>query len=140
LFLVEVMGVDWGAVHDEAEALEHAVSDALVERMDEMLGHPVHDPHGAPIPTADGVLPRLNTHALSACEPGTYRLLRVEEDSSGFLNWLKQHRLLPGARFKVVGLDGFAETVSIQREEGEPIQIGLQAAAKLRVVPDAVRA
>lgn len=138
LFLVEVMGVDWGAVHDEADALEHAVSDTLVERMDEMLGHPAHDPHGAPIPTADGVLPRLNTSALSECEPGCYRLLRVEEDSSGFLNWLKQHGLLPGTRLTLEGVDHFAETVTVLREGGGPLQIGILAAAKLLVVPDAV--
>src|SRR5215208_5666223 len=54
LFLVEVMGMSWTEVHDEAEHLEHAVSDRLIERIDEMLGHPDADPHGDPIPTAEG--------------------------------------------------------------------------------------
>ena len=54
LFLVEVMGMDWSEVHSEAEILEHAVSDRLIDRMDEMLGRPTVDPHGDPIPTAGG--------------------------------------------------------------------------------------
>ena len=54
LFLVQVMGMSWAEVHDEAEHLEHAVSERLIERMDEMLGHPSVDPHGDPIPNADG--------------------------------------------------------------------------------------
>src|ERR1043166_730975 len=53
LFLVKVMGMSWAEVHDEAEQLEHVVSDRLIERMDEMLGRPTHDPHGAPIRTPD---------------------------------------------------------------------------------------
>ena len=54
LFLVEIMDLDWSEVHAEAELLEHAVSDRLIERMDEMLGFPSADPHGDPIPTSDG--------------------------------------------------------------------------------------
>ena len=53
-FLVQVMGMSWAEVHDEAEQLEHVVSDRLIERIDEMLGRPTHDPHGDPIPDADG--------------------------------------------------------------------------------------
>src|SRR3954470_3215982 len=58
LFLVKVMGMSWTEVHDEAEHLEHAVSDRLIERIDEMLGRPAVDPHGDPIPDQDGVLER----------------------------------------------------------------------------------
>src|SRR3954468_18076381 len=56
LFLVKVMGMSWAEVHEDAEHLEHAVSDRLIERIDEMLGRPTHDPHGDPIPTAEGRL------------------------------------------------------------------------------------
>ena len=55
-FLVQVLGMSWDEVHDDAEQLEHVVSDRLIERMDEMLGRPTHDPHGDPIPAADGSL------------------------------------------------------------------------------------
>src|ERR1700742_967832 len=56
LFLVQVMGMSWDEVHDEAEQLEHVVSERLIERIDEMLGRPTHDPHGDPIPSADGAI------------------------------------------------------------------------------------
>ena len=63
LFLVQIMGMDWSAVHEEAEILEHAVSDRLIDRMDEMLGHPKVDPHGDPIPTPAGTLEEATTRA-----------------------------------------------------------------------------
>src|SRR6476620_6132179 len=56
LFLVKVMGMSWAEVHDDAERLEHAVSDRLIDRIDEMLGRPAFDPHGDPIPDAEGAL------------------------------------------------------------------------------------
>ena len=55
-FLVEIMQLDWAEVHEDAEVLEHVISDRLLERMDKMLDHPTHDPHGAPIPNAEGEL------------------------------------------------------------------------------------
>src|SRR5215216_5623496 len=58
LFLVRVMGMSWDEVHEEAEQLEHVVSDRLIERIDDMLGRPTHDPHGDPIPTAEGTIAR----------------------------------------------------------------------------------
>src|SRR6187399_3149386 len=58
LFLVKVLGMSWAEVHDEAERLEHAVSERLIDRIDEMLGRPAVDPHGDPIPTAEGRIPR----------------------------------------------------------------------------------
>src|SRR5438093_12048652 len=56
LFLVDVMGMSWAEVHEEAEQLEHVVSERLIERIDQMLGRPTHDPHGDPIPTPEGAL------------------------------------------------------------------------------------
>src|ERR1700675_3927446 len=60
LFLVQVMGMSWAEVHDEAEQLEHVVSERLIERIDEMLGRPTRDPHGDPIPTAEGAITPLH--------------------------------------------------------------------------------
>ena len=57
LFLVKILGMDWSEVHEEAEQLEHVVSDEVISRMDDLLGHPSHDPHGDPIPSPDGTLP-----------------------------------------------------------------------------------
>src|SRR5216683_7804115 len=60
LFLVQVMGMSWAEVHDEAEQLEHVVSERLIQRIDEMLGRPTHDPHGDPIPSPEGTIPPLH--------------------------------------------------------------------------------
>src|SRR2546422_6091860 len=70
LFLVQVMGMSWAEVHDEAEQLEHVVSERLIERIDEMLGHPTHDPHGDPIPSADGAITPRDLDSLLTCPIG----------------------------------------------------------------------
>src|SRR5947207_9831901 len=67
LFLVNVMGMSWAEVHEEAEQLEHVVSERLIERIDEMLGRPTHDPHGDPIPTAEGTIARAELDTLLTC-------------------------------------------------------------------------
>src|SRR6266536_6272124 len=67
LFLVQVMGLRWDEVHDEAELLEHVVSDRLIDRMDEMLGRPDADPHGDPIPDAEGVVKTQEAQNLLTC-------------------------------------------------------------------------
>src|SRR5262245_62767935 len=67
LFLVQVMGMKWDEVHDEAEQLEHVVSDRLIERIDEMLGHPTQDPHGDPIPGPDGAMAQRHFDSLLTC-------------------------------------------------------------------------
>src|SRR5690348_12692833 len=67
LFLVQVMGMSWAEVHDEAEQLEHVVSDRIIDRIDDMLGRPTHDPHGDPIPTAEGAIPAKHLDSLLTC-------------------------------------------------------------------------
>src|SRR4026209_3055563 len=71
LFLVQVMGMSWAEVHDEAEQLEHVVSERLIERMDEMLGRPTRDPHGDPIPDAHGSVPARHLDHLLTCPLST---------------------------------------------------------------------
>src|SRR6266480_5813457 len=71
LFLVQVMGMSWAEVHDEAEQLEHVVSERLIERIDEMLGRPTHDPHGDPIPTPDGAIVPRHLDTLLTCPLNT---------------------------------------------------------------------
>jgi DtxR family Mn-dependent transcriptional regulator len=132
-FLVEVMGMDWADVHDEAEELEHVVSARLVARMDEMLGHPTHDPHGAPIPTSEGVIDSGQGRPLAACSPGCYRLVQVDEGSGDFLAWCKRNGLVPGAGIELVQADPFAETYTLRVADGEPFSIGTGSAAKLLV-------
>src|SRR6202163_4344531 len=71
LFLVQVMGMSWAEVHDEAEQLEHVVSERLIERIDEMLGRPTRDPHGDPIPNPDGAITHKHLDNLLTCPIGT---------------------------------------------------------------------
>ena len=73
LFLVQVMGMSWAEVHDEAEQLEHVVSERLIERIDEMLGHPTRDPHGDPIPNPDGAIASPELDTLLTCPVGTWK-------------------------------------------------------------------
>ncbi|WP_298456662.1 metal-dependent transcriptional regulator [uncultured Cellulomonas sp.] len=84
-FLVRELGYGWDEVHDEAEVLEHAVSDLLVERLDERLGHPVRDPHGDPIPTAAGHVPALAAQPLRDVPAGRWVVARISDADPALL-------------------------------------------------------
>lgn len=97
-FLAEVLGYAWDEVHDEAERLEHAVSDQLLERIDQRLGHPVVDPHGDPIPTAEGAwTPPSGVVKLAGAPPARYRVVRVADGDPERLVRLRSARIVPGA-------------------------------------------
>jgi DtxR family Mn-dependent transcriptional regulator len=136
LFLVRIMGMDWSEVHEEAEVLEHAVSDRLIERIDEMLDHPSTDPHGDPIPTAGGAVDAQDYPSLLTCEPEMpLQIARITDQRSRFLQLLEQHQLVPGRRAKVESRDEVAQTVRVQPEDGPPLQLAFQAASKVLVEP-----
>ena len=88
LFLVKTLNLSWDEVHEEAENMEHAVSDLLIDRIDVFLGHPKVDPHGDPIPTADGALDMIDTRPLAECQAGEdFRLAQFwtsRRNSCGF--------------------------------------------------------
>lgn len=134
-FLVEVMGMDWSEVHGEAEILEHAVSERLIERMDEMLGHPAADPHGDPIPSA-----HLEFRAggeqrpLSECPIGaTVAVARLTDQRAEFLQLIEKHGLRPGRRISVASRDALADTVEIRTEDGGVLRLGLRVATRILV-------
>jgi DtxR family Mn-dependent transcriptional regulator len=115
LFLVEVMQLDWAHVHEEAEVLEHVLSERMVERIDEMLGRPAHDPHGEPIPDAEGGWRgEEELRRLAECVAGRHRLVRVTRDDPAFLSWLQEHGMRPGAGLEVVERDGVGGTVVLE--------------------------
>ena len=103
-FLVEVLGYTWDEVHEEADALEHAVSEKLVDRIDRYLGHPAQDPHGDAIPTESGSMPVVPlTKPLSQVEDGqTVRVWRVSDQDPALLRYLSRHRVRPGTLLKLV--------------------------------------
>src|SRR5206468_4908407 len=102
LFLVQVMGMRWDEVHDEAEQLEHVVSDRLIDRIDEMLGRPTHDPHGDPIPSADGEIAAKHLDNLLTCPLGTpLKVTRIADQDPAFLRFIESNNLKPGEAVEV---------------------------------------
>jgi len=133
-FLVEVMGMDWSEVHPEAEILEHAVSDRLIERMDEMLGRPAVDPHGDPIPTACGTIDEADHPSLLACPlDRKLEITRVTDQRAEFLQLLERHDLMPGRRAIVRSRDEMAETIDVHPEGRESLRLGYHAASRILV-------
>ena len=138
LFLVEVMGMDWSEVHGEAELLEHAVSERLLERIDTMLGHPEVDPHGDPIPTAGGKVATEEHADLVTCPVGeSMMLVRVTDQAADFLRLMHRYGLVPGVSVQVVTRDEHADTVEVRPRDGDPISLGFRAASKIQVTPPA---
>jgi len=115
LFLKDVMGMGWEEVHDIAEQIEHIQSDRFFNRIDEMLGHPKFDPHGEPIPDANGKLPFYKAYPLSGCEPGKkYKLTGVLDHDVSFLTYLNTLGLNLGSTIEVLTLHGFDKSMEVQ--------------------------
>jgi DtxR family Mn-dependent transcriptional regulator len=134
LFLVNVMGMSWAEVHDEAEKLEHVVSERLIERIDEMLGHPTHDPHGDPIPTPEGTIARADLESLLTCPVGEpLKVVRVTDQDPAFLRFLEQNHLKPGQTVSVEARDDAADAVTLRGRNQAIVTIGARAASKLLV-------
>ncbi len=134
LFLVEILRLDWAHVHEEAELLEHALSDRVVERIDEMLGRPAYDPHGDPIPGADGVLREERLRPLSECSEGVYELVRVVREDPEYLTWLREQGLVPGAQVTLEMRDRLAGILLLKVRGGKTsFRIGEPAAGWLLV-------
>jgi DtxR family Mn-dependent transcriptional regulator len=132
-FLNQTLNLSWDEVHEEAEHMEHAVSDALVDRIDAYLGHPTTDPHGDPIPKADGTVAAAADRPLADCAVGDrFRIARVIDQSSEFLRYLSQAGLAIGAQGSLVSKDDLHECVTI-RLGGDETTLSHKAAAKLMV-------
>lgn len=138
LFLVRVMGMSWAEVHDEAEQLEHAVSDNLIERIDEMLGRPTVDPHGDPIPDEEGQLATRHYDTLLTCPLNVpVRVTRIADQDAEFLRFVESSHLMPGEIVQLERRDAAADRVSLKRGD-DVITLGARAAAKLLVQAVAV--
>jgi DtxR family Mn-dependent transcriptional regulator len=137
LFLVETLRLSWDEVHEEAEHMEHAVSDLLIDRIDAFLGHPQFDPHGDPIPRADGTVQTLDVRSLADCPVGyAFRLARVADQSPEFLRFLTEAGLALGTEGEVTANRVEAGIVSLRTNSGETT-LGREAATKVLVVPRA---
>jgi DtxR family Mn-dependent transcriptional regulator len=131
LFLARTLDLAWDEVHDEAEHMEHAVSDWLVDRIDAYLGHPPTDPHGDPIPKADGTVAAGADRALVECAFGKrFRLARVTDQSAEFLRYLSQTGLEIGTEVALVANDLNRDTVTVQLA-GKEKTLSRETASKL---------
>lgn len=138
-FLVEALGYTWDQVHDEAENLEHSVSDFMVERIDAFLDHPTRDPHGDPIPSASGRVDTPEAVPLTGVQPGqTATIERIADDDPKLLQFLDSHGLVVGATLEVgegapysgavaVRLAGAAEAVPLGEEATDSVFVRVDA-------------
>ncbi len=134
LFLVEVLGLSWTEVHDEAERLEHAVSDRVIEAMDVMLGHPDADPHGDPIPAQGSRLLEPDHVTLVTCTlDAPLRVTRILDQDTEFLAFVERHHLRPGARVTCVSRDDVVDRVKLRVGGRRAITIGWRAASRVAV-------
>ncbi|MFT4901951.1 MAG: DtxR family Mn-dependent transcriptional regulator [Lentimonas sp.] len=136
-FLVEVLDFDWSEVHEEAERMEHVVSDLLLERIDTYLGHPTEDPHGDPIPSATGEFESGDFQTLLECElQQKITVARIRDQDADFLQYIAQAGLNPGVSLEVVLRSLSSESVELQvGDSRKSITLGLGAAAKVLVRP-----
>ncbi|MGB7159038.1 MAG: metal-dependent transcriptional regulator [Tepidisphaeraceae bacterium] len=134
LFLVEVLGLDWSEVDEEAEELEHAISDKVLAKIDELLKYPQVDPHGDPIPSSKGKIPSRTLASLAECDLGrTVRVARVMDQNPAFLQFVDRHHLKPGTELVVRHRDDIADAVSITSKNHPTLTLGTAAATKILV-------
>ncbi|MDO5701110.1 MAG: metal-dependent transcriptional regulator [Bowdeniella nasicola] len=136
-FLVSVLGYTWDQVHDEAETLEHAVSDFLVERLDRYLGYPRRDPHGDPIPAADGTVTLPDAFPLVDVAPNSrVRIERISDDDPGLLQYFSERGIDIGDDVEVRAGSPYSDAIEITvLPAGETLPLGEIAAAQVWVSP-----
>ncbi len=137
LFLVKVLGLDWSEVHEEAEVLEHAISEKVLRRIDELLGFPTADPHGDPIPDAAGevVQPLVCTLA-DAAAGREVQVARVESEDAEFLRFADQHGLVPGNTVLVERHDPVADAVTLRAAGHAAVVLGTAAARRIHAAAE----
>jgi DtxR family Mn-dependent transcriptional regulator len=135
LYLREVMGYPWDKVHQEAEHLEHHISEEFEDKLDEMLGFPTHDPHGDPIPTREGEIAESTTDPLASFEPGVNVVIqRVSDSDPEMLGYLEKIGLLPGTTLEIVAMAPFHGPVTVRVGDSEHV-IGYRIASNVFVEP-----
>lgn len=134
-YLVEFLGYSWDTVHEEAERLEHAVSDTMVERMATALGNPEVDPHGDPIPSADGFVQELSCTPLTDVPVGeTVEIHRVHESQPERLRYIGSLGLKPGVQVTVIDRQPFDDLITLE-VEGQQHVIGRELGHVLQCAP-----
>jgi DtxR family Mn-dependent transcriptional regulator len=138
-YLTDALGVPWDRVHDEAEKLEHVISEDLEDRIDASLGHPTTDPHGAPIPSRDGNVVRVVARPLTDALSGDQLVVvEVDDRDPSLLRYLGERELYPGTAVDVVRVEPYGGSTVLRIGERE-FAIGRDAAAVIRVAPRRAR-
>lgn len=134
LFLVKVLGIDWSEVHEDADMLEHVISDRVLDRIDAVLNYPRFGPHGNPIPGSDGQIPERALSPLNELSVGkSARIALIEETDPEFLRYAKEMRLLPNMSVSVSNRDIQAGTITINTEDSGQSVLAISAAKKILV-------
>jgi DtxR family transcriptional regulator, Mn-dependent transcriptional regulator len=138
LFLVRILGLDWSEVHEEAHRLEHALSELVLTRMEELLGHPTVDPHGDPIPDASGGIDD-RTYASLAEAPlaSRLRVVRVVDQEPGFLRFLESKHIGPGSVLVIEEGGELSGALSLRSDAFPPVSLGWAEARNILVEPEA---
>jgi DtxR family Mn-dependent transcriptional regulator len=122
LYLMEVMGYSWDEVHDEAEKLEHHISEQFEDKIAELLDHPTYDPHGDPIPTKDGIMPQMEVESLTRAEKDrSYIVSRVKKQDPELLRYLEKIGVLPGVHLTVKEKAPFEGPITVTIEGREQV-------------------
>ncbi|HEX2071928.1 MAG TPA: metal-dependent transcriptional regulator [Thermoleophilaceae bacterium] len=120
LYLAEALGMPWDRVHEEAEVLEHAISPELSELIAAKLGNPTHDPHGDPIPTADGEIASASSRPLEDLDEGERGIfVRISDSDPEMLRWLSERGIAPGDRFEVLERQPFDGPLLVRFGSGD---------------------
>lgn len=122
LYLLEVMGYSWDEVHDEAEKLEHHISEQFEDKIAKLLDDPTHDPHGDPIPTKDGLMPEMDAQPLIEADTDQdYIVSRVKDQDPELLRYLEKIGLLPGIKIRIKEKAPFKGPITLDIENNEQV-------------------
>ena len=134
LYLKEIMGYGWDEVHEEAEKLEHHISEQFEDKIAELLNYPTHDPHGDPIPTKDGIMPKMALLPLTAARINNqYIIGRVRDQESELLRYFEKIGVIPGVQIRIIDKAPFNGPILVKLEDVEKT-IGFNIAEQVYLV------
>ncbi len=134
-FLVEKLNFTWDEVHDVAEQLEHIQSDKLLDEIDKLLGHPKFDPHGDPIPDANGKLSRINSLPLSGIPEGTkVKVVSVGDNTTAFLRYLDKQGISLNGTILVKEVQAFDQSILVEVKGKKEVFLSAEASKKIFVI------
>jgi len=131
VFLAECLGYNWNEVHSDADLLEHASSDFLIERLDAFLGFPKIDPHGDLIPKQNGVIERKERSPLAEVEVGDKVVIKKVYDQNEFLEYLSSKGIQLGNVYEIANIEPFEGPITLKNKDGNITLISYKAAFRI---------